>query len=236
MNKRTFSLAGLIIFIIGVPVLASAFLLLSPFFLDKQAEYIFSCVCVSLIYLAFFLPVFIGSLRGNIAGVAVSGTVYYKGATIYSVITAADIVLVFTFLPIAVAIAAECVALFVLIIWIFMALLTKGHIDNSLRDEEIKKSLVMELRSKSDRLVSMTSVLDKSNTLRVRAEKIAENMRYLSPGNSTEARDLERRLMTILDTILMDGSLTSAEGVPSDPLLNKFNDFEVLYRERKSMH
>ena len=236
MKKRAFSAAGLIIFIAGALVLAFAFLMLSPLFAFRQAEYIFSCISVSLIYLAYFLPVLIGSFGGDIAGVAASGAIYYKGVSAYSAVTVIDIALTFVFMPLPLSIVIECVALFVLFIWVFMALLTKEHIDSSLRDENEIKSLVMELRSRAGRLASITAGLDRNNAIRVRAEKIAEDMRYLSPSNSGSARDFERKLLAILDAILMEGAVSSGEGVITASLQNKFNEFDVLYRERKSMN
>lgn len=234
MNKRNLSTAGLVIFVIGALILILAFLMLSPLFPDKQPQYVFSCISVSLIYLAFFLPTFFGPLRGSAASLAASGTVYYKGLTTYTVISVANIVLAFILFPLAVSVVIQCATLFVLLIWIFMAIVTKNHIDSTTQDEEIKKSVVMQLRSRAAKLTAITAGLDASNDVRVHAEKIAEDMRYLSPGNTAEARDLERRLLTMLDAILMDGNLAS--GYPAKPLSDKFNDFDAIYRERKNIN
>lgn len=236
MKKSGFSVAGLIVFIFGAVILALAFFLLAPLFVNSPADYCFSCISVSLVYIMYFLPFFVGSMNSDIATLAVSGTIYYRGVVAYTVVSVVNIILTFLILPLPLSIVIQGVALFILLIRIFAALFTKSHIEYATSSEEQTKSLVMELRSKAARLISLTAGLDRSNAVRVRAEKLAEDMRYLSPGTTAQARELERKLITVLDTILMDGALTSVEPGASEPLLRKFNDFDVLYRERKGIH
>lgn len=235
MKRREYSAVRLILFILGIVVLAFAFLMLAPLFEDNRAQYVFSCVSVSLLYLAVFLPIVLGSLRGGVAAAAASGAVYFKGLITYCVISVADIALAFTVLPLSVAIVIQCVALFIFIVWLFMAVVTKSHIESSLQNEEIKKSPVMELRSRSLKLSSLAAGLDKGNSIRVSAEKIADNMRYLSPGNKEDAHDIERRMLAVLDSIIMDSYFASEGEQPTASLESKFKNFDALYRERKNM-
>ncbi|MGN1340912.1 MAG: hypothetical protein ACI4WS_11515 [Oscillospiraceae bacterium] len=235
MKKREISVLGLILFILGIAVLAVVFFMLGPLFEDNSSGYIFSCISVLVLYLAVFLPIMLGLFRGGVATAAASGSVYYKGLATYGVISLANIVLALTIFPLGISIAIQCVALFVFVIWIFMAVATKSHIESTLQDEEQKKSLVMELRSKSGRLSALAAGLDKGSSIRVSAEKLAENMRYLSPGNTKEEHDLERRMLAVLDSILIDGYFVSGGYQSPETLEGKFRDFDILYRQRKNM-
>ncbi len=235
MKKNEYSAVRLILFIAGIIVLAFAFVMLGPLFEHSRAQYVFACVSVSLLYLAVFLPIVLGSLEGGIAAASASGAVYYKGLMTYGFISVVDIALAFTILPLSIAIVIQAVALFVFIIWLLMAVVTKNHIESSLRDEEIKKSLVMELRSKSNKLSALTAGLDKGSSIRAGAEKIADNMRYLSPGNTDDQHEIERKMLVVLDSIIMDSYFASGGGLPTASLESKFSNFEALYRERKNM-
>ena len=46
-------------------------------------------------------------------------------------------------MPLAVSIIIQCIALFVLLLWAFLGQVTKEHIDDSLRNEEVKKSVAV---------------------------------------------------------------------------------------------
>lgn len=235
MKKRECYAVSLILFILGIVVLAFAFLMLSPLFENNRAKYIFACVSVFLLYLAVFLPIILGLFKDGISAVAASGAVYYKGLTIYGVISIAGILLAFTIIPLSIAIVIQSVALFIFIAWILAAIVTKNHIESTIHDEEIKKSPVMELRSRSRKLSALASGLDKGNSLRVCAEKIADNMQYLSPGNTADEHDIERRMLAVLDSIIMDSYFVSEGNLFTDSLESKFRNFDALYRERKNM-
>lgn len=235
MKKREYHAVSLILFILGIVVLAFAFLLLSPLFENNRAEYTFACVSVSLLYLAFFLPIILYSFKGGVSAAAASGAVYYKGLTLYGVISIADIILEFTVIPLSIAIVIQIIALFVFVVWIAMAVITKSHIESTLQDEEQKKSTIMELRSRSRKLSALAAGLDKGNIIRESAEKIADNMQYLSPGNTADSHDIERRMLAVLDSIIMDSYFVSDGNLPTDSLESKFRNFNVLYRERKNM-
>ena len=202
MNKQGISIAGLIVFIFGALVLAAAFALLAPLFLFAQAKYCFSCISVSTAYIMYFLPVFAGGIRGSFANLAVSGTLYYRAVAAYTALTVANVVLAFFVLPLPLSVVIQGVGLFIFLIRVCAALFTKEHINAAERSEEATRALVTELRGKAGSLTAVTAALDKANPLRVRAERLAENMRYLSPATSAQAHELERRLAVILDTIL----------------------------------
>lgn len=235
MKDHKNSVVGLILFVIGIVILALAFVLLAPLFKYFRPQYIFACVSALLLYLAVFAPIAFGLPKGGAASIAASGAVYFKGLTIYGVVTVAAAVLAFKGIPLSIAVVIQAVALFVFTVWLFLAFITKNHIESTLRDEEIKKSPVMELRSKSRKLAALAAGLEKDSSIRVSAEKIAENMRYLSPGNTKAEHDLEYKMIALLDSIIADSYFASGGDMPSDTAESKLRDFDALYRERKNM-
>ncbi|MGN1423126.1 MAG: hypothetical protein ACI4XA_07105 [Oscillospiraceae bacterium] len=235
MKKNEHLAVRVIIFVVGIVVLAVAYTLLSPLFERMMPEYIFTCVSVSLLYLAVFLPILLGSARGGIASLAAAAAVYWKGLAAYFTASVVAIVLAFTFIPLVIPIIIQCVALFVFVIWMCLALVAKGHIESTARDEEAKKSGVTALRNRAGRLAALAAGLEKGDSMRAAAEKIAEDMRYLSPGNTAEAQDLERSMLAVLDTIITDSYFISGEKGPTAQLESKLKNFDALYRVRKNM-
>lgn len=235
MKKNDLLVAKAVIFGFGVVVLAVAFVLLSPLFELRQSEYVFACISVSLVYLSIFAPILLGSVKGQVASVFVAGAVYYKGMTTFIVLSLAAAGLTLTVMPLVLGIVIQCVALFILLVCVFMSIFAKGHIESVQRDEDIKKSTVIELRNRAGRLQAKASVLDSRNSIRISAEKIAEEMRYLSPSDSKDAQELERRMLVALDTILMDSYFISGDG-SADILEDKIRNFDALYRERKTIY
>ena len=225
----------MVAFVFGILTIVIAFLLLYPLFGFNQVAYIFTFSSILVAYILFFIPMFIAPFRGDAGGIAVSGGLYYKGLSIYIFVSIVDIVLAFMLMPFALYIIIQCIALFVFLLWVFMAQLAKEHIDGSLQAEEAKKSLIMELRNRSSKLIALTSTLENDNPNLINAKKIQENMRFLSPSDNPEARELDRRLLTALNNIISDPLLASSEGAQSDSLKRKFDEFDVLYRERKSI-
>lgn len=235
MKKRNSSVFGLIAFVFGALIIVLAYILLMQMFSFNPVAYTFSFVSILLTYILFFLPMFFGPFTGDVAGTVLGGTFYYRGLTIYALLSAVNIALVFVFMPLAVSIIIQCIALFVLLLWAFLGQVTKEHIDDSLRNEDVKKSVVTELRNRAAKLTAMTSSLESENKIRANARKIEENMRYLSPSDNPEAREIELQMLAKLNAILNDPLLTSSAGAENASLSGKFNDFDVLYKERKSI-
>ena len=236
MKNSRLSIAKVIIFVFGLGVLAVIFSLLAPIFDEKQEAYIFACACVSLVYLAIFLPLMLVSARGGIVSAFASGAVYYKGLAGFITVSLAAAVLALTILPLGIAIAAECIALFILLICVFASAFAKEHIENVQVNENIKKSVVEQLRSRAGRLKAKAAVLDPHSSVRIAAEKIAEDMRYLSPSDSPDAQDIERRMLAALDAILMDSFFVSGGSGSAEVIEGKLSLFDDLYRERKSIY
>lgn len=235
MRNNEYMAVKLIIFFLGLAVLAVIAVVLTPIFDLRIGEYIFSCISIVSAYIAGFLPLLISRFRGQVTAVVSGLAVYYKAMSTYAAITITNVVLLLiSVLSIGISIAIQCVAMFVLLIWGFLALISKDHIDSVNQEEKQKKSNVIELRSKADRLVAMSSRVD-NNSIRTAVNNIAENIRYLSPGNSKKSYELECRMLIMLDSILIDSYFSGDEGSLGS-LENKLDDFNTLYLERKNMY
>lgn len=234
MKKKSIAVC-LIVFILGLVVLGTAFVLMSPLFIFIPFRYIFACVNVSLMYIAFFVPFISGALKGSMEASVIGGAVYYYGFAIYCIVSVINIVRGFIVISFNIVIVIQSIALFVFILWVVMATVTKGHIESVYRNEEIKKSPVMELRSCGIKLLALSSRLDKGNSIRIQSEKIADDLQYLSPGNTVDEYDLEYKMLIELDSIIKDNYFFSGGSGNTDLLEDKFRKFDVLYRERKNM-
>lgn len=235
MKKRSYLPAKLIVFVCGIAALVVAFVLLNPIFenLKLKDQFIFSSVCVSTLYLVIFLPILVSAIDVMNVAVPVSGAVYFKAIATYSVVTVASIVIAFLRLPLAIAIVVQCVGFFVSLIWILAAVFTKDQIEAVQRNEDVKKSAIVDLRTKSASLFAMAQGVN-DNALRNEIKKINENMEYLSPSDSVQAQELERGMVALMNAMLSDGFFMGTGD--KNALETKLRDFDALYRQRKTIY
>lgn len=235
MKKQSYLAAKLAVFVAGLAMLVTAFVLLKPVFDDMHLteQYIFEGICVFSLYLAVFAPILLGGLNGMPAAVFASGAVYYKALTTYFAITAAAGVMAFLRLPLAISIMVQLVGVFVFLIWTLAAVFTKEHIETVQIQENIKKSMVIELRSKSASPNAMAQGIE-DNAIRSAVKSIEENMRYLSPSDSEMAQDMERKMVALMDAIMSDGFFAGRGDKTA--LESKLRDFDALYRQRKIIY
>ncbi len=238
MKKNEHLILRFSLFTAGIAVLIAVFFLIGtvPIFKLLWERYIISCVIVMLLYFAAFLPTLLVSAKLS-SSLMVASAVYYKGFSVLAAVSVINIVLMFcaAFIPIGINIAVQCAFLFAFVLWAFITASAKGSIDSLGQKENQKKAPVMELKNKARRLLSLAEGLEKDDSVRKRAEKIADDLQYLSPGNTEEEHDIERRMIGILDSIIMDGYFYSQGEPPSASLESKFSTFETVYRERKNM-
>lgn len=239
MKKSQYYILKLALFIGGIAVLIIASFLVGsvPIFKLQPAKYILACVTVIMLYIAAFLPAFLASGNGGTAVNAITWAVYCKGFALLTTVSIANFIVMFKVLtlPVGVNIAVECIAFFVFILWAFMTASAKGVMVSAQRGEDMKKAPVAALKEKARKLASLAEGLDKDDSVRKRAEKIAEDLQYLSPGNTEEQHDLERRMIGVLEGIIMDSYFYSEGELPSPSLESKLKNFDALYRERKNM-
>lgn len=239
MKKSQYYTLKLALFICGIAVLVVASFLVGsvPVFKLQPTKYILTCVTVIILYIAAFLPTFIMSGKGDTATNVVTWTVYYKGFAVLTVVSVANIIIGFNnlLLPAGVNIAVEAVAFFVFMLWAFITYSAKSVMTDAERGENMKKAPVDTLKKKAQKLAALAEGLDKNDEVRLKAEKIVEDLRYLSPGNTEEQHDLEHRMAGVLEGIVMDSYFYSEGEPPSPSLESKFKTFDALYRERKNM-
>ena len=235
MRKNNYSSLLLVIFCFGLIIAAAALFLIKGLFADRKCTYIFTCVSVMLVYIAAFLPFITDLISGKTAQLVVSGAVYYKGMSAYAVISAAAVYLAISVIPLKIAIAIQLVALFIFVIYIFMAKITSDKI-GSIEDAEIeKKSLISGMRSTAYHLSIMINDHDNSK-VKEAINRINDDLRYLSPSSSQEAYELESRMSALIDSMISDPFFRSIGVKSSEMLETKFDDFEFLYKQRKNIY
>lgn len=132
------------------------------------------------------------------------------------------------------AITIELAALFVFLVYIFLARVASDNIIDVEESEDVKKALISELRSKAQMLSSFDDNLGNMSSDMVKAiKKIDEDMRYLSPSSSSEAQELESQMLTVIDSILSSGCFRAGGNGAYELLEAKLKEFDLLYKQRK---
>ncbi len=236
MKKSDNSSFTLILFLFGFIVIAALAFFLKDLFPFRTATYIFSCMSIILVYIAAFLPLLMG-ISGKTDNIVASGTVYYKGMAGYAVVSFADIFLAAAAIPLKAAIVIQLAALFIFIVYVFMARVTSDTISNVEENETAKKSMVFELRSKAQKLALMADKPNESSrSIKSAIDRINEDLRYLSPGSSSEAYELECKMSSMIDDMLSDAYFKSADMHSTETLEAKISSFELLYKQRKNIY
>lgn len=234
MKKNDYSAITLVIFLFGAIVVAAALFFIKDLFPDRTGTYIFVCISTVLIYAAAFLPI-VMNLSGKTAQIIASGAVYYKGMTVFGLISAADIFLAITMIPLKAAVVIQLAALFIFLIYVFMACVTSDTVNNVGKAEAENRSVISEMRSKAQRLSIMAEKSD-NKAIKSAVARMNDDLRYLSPSGSSEAYELECRMSVILDSMLSDTYFRSNGMQSSETIEAKLNDYELLYEQRKNIY
>lgn len=237
MKKNDYSIIKIVIFLLGFIVIALAAVLLKDLIMAKTGVYIFSFITVELLYAAAMFPIILGRFYAKNTHMIASGMVYYKGMIIYAVISVADIVFALRSIKLTLAITIELAALFVFLVYIFLARIASDNIIDVEESEDVKKALISELRSKAQMLSSFDDDLGNMSSDMVKAiKKIDEDMRYLSPSSSSEAQELESQMLTVIDSILSSGCFRAGGNGSYELLEAKLKEFDLLYKQRKNIY
>lgn len=234
MKSKNYSAITLLIFIFGVIIVAFALFFIQDLFSDRTGTYVFICISTMLIYVAAFLPLLM-NFCGNISQIITSGTIYYKGMSVFGLMSAVDIFLAIKYIPLTAAIVIELVAVFVFLIYIFMTCVvsdTIGGIDGA---EEGNRVAIIEMRKKAQQLSIMAGKVDNKD-VKAAVERINENLRYLSPSGQQEAHKLEGLMSAALDSILSDSYFSLGNAYTTETLEAKFDEFDRLFNQRKNIY
>ena len=231
MDKEKFSYLKLLLFLFGyVLIIIISACLSKPLGLSLGRS-LFAALMLILMYTSVFFPLLVANLKGDVAKIAASASVYYKGMAAYIVASAGELAALVYGAPLGMIIASQCVAVFLFLLYIFLSIFTAKHIENVQTSEVQKKYMIKELKERAAELVALSSNSDQDVQKAVR--KLEENVRFLSPVSSQAAIDLECMMCDKLDRMLYAID-SAANGDNSTDLMRMLNEFDVLYRQRKS--
>jgi len=236
MKDQSFG-AKIVVFVLGIAVIAAgAFLLIS----DREydiAKFIISCIVVMIVYILAFLPILIeGFFRSNVSAMVIGGVVYYRGMIPYACASIAIIVRMYMGLPIRFAILAQCISLAVFLLYFFLSFFTQAHIENVAAAEETKKAGVMLLREEGNQLALAADRLgEKDKDLKESIKKLAGDFRFLSPSDNERAIELEDRMIRLLEELNADRIFANSENRDLTSVREKVGELDYLYKQRKSI-
>ncbi len=232
--KKDFTLFKAILFILGLIVIGTAAILLRGFMAFGTERYFYIFACVVVVYVAFFFPLLMNSFpRENAAKVFVGGAVYYRGFITYVVLTAGLIAASF-YIPVLFAILAQSCLTIILLIYILLACFTANFIEAVGKEEQEKVANVLEIRKKMKNLSVLADGLgDENKAVKDAIKKLANRAENLSPSNAPEAKDMELKILMLVEGLLADNFFTNSQNYSSEFVLGKIHELELCMNQRK---
>ena len=242
-NDRGFSVIAFLLFVAGLGVLALALYLLIPFSHANAFAAAFTVVDLIVLYLLLFGPALIGDrISALTGGRIVSLGVYWYAAGVYALLTIGIVVCVNVMprVPIEPFIVLQLVALLGVLFAAYMGDVAHGHTIAVERDEKAALSNIESLRASSSQLTITIRHLDTSSIpawddLVQMTERIAEDLRYLTPSQDLSASILEDRIMSNLSSISANVSSRSATAQTAEASCNVARETIRLLEQRKTM-
>ena len=201
--KRGSPLFRLLLFIAGcLLIILGRFLVPIPFAQDWGLD--FAWISAFLIYLVWTLPFVLASFSLKTAdSLAAGSAVYFRGAGLYTVLSGTLIGLVLAGVcPRPWAIPALLVIVFLFLIYLYLTLLTGGHIRAVQNDETAKAAQLNMIKGFSADILTVSEAAgDLSPQLKQRIGSVASELRYVSPSDAPYAHDLEQQIADLLHTL-----------------------------------
>lgn len=229
MNFHNNNTTKLIIFILGIMII-----LIAPFLLDLKSIEMWKIIFVDLviltIYIMFFYPAITLLQDKNKTGAMfVAGGVYYKGVYAYALISAFIIYAIFGMgLKRSIATLLQLIAIFVFLIYIYLANVSANHIEKTKSYEKNKTMIKRDLKSKMQNL--QVDVEDISNSeVKELIKEINEDLCYLSPTDNTDGLQLEESILDLIENISDRSTLNDEQ------YLDYLKEIKRLITKRKNI-
>ena len=231
-----------LLFVFGLLVLVLGLIFLMPHPpAGAPAGVYITCSLIAL-YALFLGPLLAGDSIGGLGGGrVVSLGIYYKFLVLYALLT---VVLAFFAVTgvgpsLTVIVVIQLAGLFGLAIGAYMSFSSAQQIAGVKQQEAGMRSSVERLRATSQRLSIQASHLNTQD--RVQGEiaratnRIAEELRYLSPLHTPEAFALEEQIASYLDALLASTSNSDMSSVAAQESLGYAQSALQLIEQRKAM-
>lgn len=224
MQVRGYSTTRLGLFLAGAAVLESVIWLGAPLLLRNTGKVAFLAVAALLVYIALLLPIVFSFVVSN--GILVGGAVYYRGAWVFSVLSAAITVIALTSQRVTLTLAVlEAAAIFVFACYVFFSYYAACHAEKVEYAEEQKAGALDRLKQKAANLRDDMDETAADDALKAEVKKLTESIRFLSPSDDPRAQRLEDRLLEKLAALDLNNDAAS-----------QLEELELLLQQRKTIY
>lgn len=225
MNTRSFSPTRLILFLFGAAAIGLVIWFVIPDALREAHAMAFLILTALLIYAAALLPL-VFYLRMT-DGTLIGGIIYYRGVAVFGALSAALMLIVLLTMRVKpLIIILELLFVVVFAVYETVSFSVAAHIDNVQRAETMKRDTLDYLRRKAAELQIRTDALDAGDReTRAAVQRLAEDLRFLSPSDQAQAVNLERQIAAKIDSLDL-----SRDPGP------QLKELQTLIRLRKSIY
>lgn len=208
-TQRTSAFAS-VLFVAGLAIVILGLLALAPYLPGGSRVFWFVAADVIVLYLLVFSPLVMGERVSDLTGGRiVSLGIYWYAVGAYALLTAFVLFSVCTSVrpPLMIYIVLQLAGLFCVALAAFFGDAAHGQVEEVEAIQEQQLSSVRDLRATSEQLAIAVSQIDTTgNTalgeLATATERIADDLRYLTPVQTQQAVLLERRIQSDLDTLM----------------------------------
>ena len=198
-----------ILFIAGLAIVVLALILLAPGFLAGRDAFLFVAVDAIVLYLLLFSPLLVGEHINDLTGGRiVSLGIYWYAVGAYALLSATLIFITCTSLnpPLKLFVILQAVGLFGVGFAAFMGDAAHGQVEHVEEMQAQQLSMVRDLRSSSEQLAITVAHIGATDNpameeLVKATERIADDLRYLTPVQTQQAALLEQRIQSDLNTL-----------------------------------
>jgi hypothetical protein len=235
MANSKLSVFRVLLFLVGLGIIALAFFLTGNSDEGRTSADIFMWVSIVVIYLVVFCPFFFSSLGKKFSNKIPSLALVWLSVFLYAGVSIA-VILILKFVPffsLNAAIIVQAVIFFIFLINIYFAYFANAHAARVTTDTENLVRALNDLKAGAAALVIKTaSCPDGKGDLQNRIKKAAEDIRYISPVSGGGAAELEQKL---IDKIGVIGECwdTLLSGGDTPALSGEIGSLETLIKERK---
>lgn len=231
MNTKQLNVFKIVLFVLGLAIVGTAFVIMNyplpeeglP---DRQK---FFWLEVLLCYLVFFIPFFFSSIALRTVDTKITSTVHiWISVVIFEIVAISLTVLSLNgVVKIRYSVLAELVLFFLLSIFVYFGYFAGNHIGNVQAEEKRAIGNINELKSAFEMLSLKTDMWgDDFSEHKAKLKKLCDDVRYMSPVDSGNALNLEKKL------VIMANVLAEANFSPSE-LNGKIAELTNLVSQRK---
>ena len=199
----------------------------------------FAYISLCVIYILFFLPGCFALRDDRKSGnIFIGGAVYFKGCVVYKILSAIVAGCIFGLLiPFAIAFSLQMAAFFIFLIYCYLSGVASDKVLGVKLQEEAKTSQLKALQAgTASMLIRVNQSAKCDEEMKKSVRKLSEDLRYLSPSNTSRCAELEGCMLDIVNTVCRAGYLDEKSLASQDELKKMIDELTMLYEQRKLMY